>query len=46
MTKSLHIALTDLQLERAFIVYPGTERYPIDEHAEVVPLTAFPLQEL
>ena len=46
MTKSLHIALKDLQLERAFIVYPGTERYPIDEHAEVVPLTAFPLQEL
>ena len=45
MTKSLHIALKDLQLERAFIVYPGTERYLVDEHAEVVPLTAFPLPE-
>ena len=45
MTKSLHIALTDLQLERAFIVYPGTERYLIGEQAEVVPLTAFPLQQ-
>ena len=27
MTKSLHIALEDLKLDRAWIVYPGTENY-------------------
>lgn len=38
MTKSLHIALDDLQLERALVVYPGTERWPIHQRVEVVPL--------
>ena len=38
MTKSLHIALADLKLEDARIVYPGNRRYRIHERVEVVPL--------
>jgi len=38
MTKSLHIALEDLKLERAWIVYPGTENYPVHEKVRVCPL--------
>lgn len=42
MTRSLHIALGDLKLERAWIVYPGSERYAVDDKVEVVPLEAMP----
>ena len=38
MTKSLHIALADLKLERAWIVHPGTRRYPVHEKVEALPL--------
>lgn len=38
MTKSLHIALKDLKLERAWIVYPGRESYPVHERVRVCPL--------
>ncbi|MBK9138902.1 MAG: ATP-binding protein [Verrucomicrobia bacterium] len=38
MTKSLHIALKDLKLERAWIVYPGRESYPVHEQVRVCPL--------
>lgn len=38
MTKSLHLALADLQPERVWIVYPGPSSYPIHERVEVVPL--------
>jgi uncharacterized protein len=38
MTKSLHIALSDLRLERAWIVYPGKEAYAVHERVEVTPL--------
>jgi hypothetical protein len=38
MTKSLHIALKDLKLERAWIVYPGRESYPVHEKVRVCPL--------
>lgn len=39
MTKSLHIALQDLSLEKAWIVYPGDVAYPIHEKVDVLPLT-------
>lgn len=39
MTKSLHIALADLQLERAWIVYPGKTAYPVHERVRVCPLS-------
>jgi hypothetical protein len=38
MTRSLHVALADLRLDRAFIVYPGAARYRAHEKVEVVPL--------
>jgi predicted AAA+ superfamily ATPase len=45
MTKSLHIALDDLQLERAWIVYPGQDAYPVHEKVTVCPLAQL-LKEL
>lgn len=38
MTKSLPVALSDLNLERAWIVYPGNGSYPVHRSVEVVPL--------
>jgi predicted AAA+ superfamily ATPase len=38
MTKSLHIALEDLKLECARIVYPGQENYPVHEKVRVCAL--------
>ena len=40
MTRSLRIAMADLKLERAVVLYPGNRRYPLDERVEAVPLTA------
>ncbi len=40
MTKSLYIALEDLKLHRAWIVYPGRESYAVDERVDVVPPSA------
>jgi predicted AAA+ superfamily ATPase len=39
MTKSMHMALEDLQLERLWCVYPGKERYVIHKRAEALPLS-------
>lgn len=39
MTKSLHIALVDLKLDGARIVYPGTRRYRVHPRVEVLPLS-------
>jgi hypothetical protein len=39
MTKSLHSALEDLELERAWVVHPGQKRYPIHEKVEALPLS-------
>jgi hypothetical protein len=38
MTKSMHIALVDLKLERIFTIYPGKEAYPMHERVEALPL--------
>ena len=38
MTRSLHVALADLRLDRAWIVYPGGTGYRVHEKVEVVPL--------
>lgn len=37
-TKSMHIVMQDLGLERLFVIYPGSRRYPVAERIEVVPL--------
>jgi len=34
-TKSMHAALRDLKLEKLYIAYPGTDRYPVHESIEV-----------
>jgi hypothetical protein len=38
MTKSLHSAISDLGLDAAWIVYPGTEAYPVHEKVTALPL--------
>lgn len=38
MTKSMHSALEHLELGRLFVVYPGSERYPLHEKVEAIPL--------
>ncbi len=40
MTKSIHIALADLALDRLYVVYPGTESYPLHERVQALPLAA------
>lgn len=38
MTKSMHVALEDLKVERIFAVYPGKDAYPMHEKVEALPL--------
>jgi hypothetical protein len=40
MTKSLHVALEDLSLDHAWIVYPGSTSYRVHPKVAVVPLSA------
>jgi uncharacterized protein len=37
-TKSMHVALEDLKLERLFVIYPGEKDYTLGEDIEVVAL--------
>jgi hypothetical protein len=39
MTKSLHTALADLKLQRAWVVCPGSDTYRIHANVEAIPLT-------
>jgi hypothetical protein len=38
LTRSMHIALRDLQLDHLWVVYPGSERYALHEKVTAVPL--------
>jgi predicted AAA+ superfamily ATPase len=38
MTKSMHVALSDLQLDRIHVVYPGPRRYRLDTRVEALPI--------
>jgi uncharacterized protein len=40
MTRSMHVALGDLKLDKLWIVYPGTRRYMLHDKVEAVPLEA------
>lgn len=40
-TKSMHIAIADLRLKHLWMVYPGTERFPVAPR-----LSAWPLQDV
>jgi len=42
LTRSIHVALEDLQLDRLFVIYPGRERYVLHAHVEALPLVALP----
>jgi predicted AAA+ superfamily ATPase len=39
VTPSMRIALSDLQLERLTVLYPGDQRYALDRRIAVLPLT-------
>ena len=39
MTKSLRVAMEDLRLHRAAVVYPGDRAYPLDEKVNVIPVS-------
>ncbi len=38
LTKSMHVALEDLELERLFILYPGSKQYTLSDKVTAVPL--------
>lgn len=38
-TKSMHVALRDLKLERLFVVHPGKHGYEMGDQTEAVPIT-------
>jgi uncharacterized protein len=38
MTRSIHIALEDLQLEKLYVIYPGRDLYRLHPRVEVCPL--------
>ena len=40
ITPSIRNALADLGLVRVAVIYPGTQRFPLGERVEVVPLAA------
>ena len=41
-TRSMHVAMADLSLEHLWIVYPGTERYTLDDRITALPATQLP----
>jgi len=40
MTRSMHVALSDLSLDHLWVVYPGPSRYEIDRKVTAIPLAA------
>ena len=38
LTPSIRIALDDLNLKHVFVIYPGTQRFPLTSRVEAVPL--------
>jgi predicted AAA+ superfamily ATPase len=40
VTRSMQIVMEDLRLDRLYVVYPGTLRYPLADRMEAVPLAA------
>jgi predicted AAA+ superfamily ATPase len=40
VSRSMRIALQDLKLERLYVVYPGADRFSLDDRIEAVPLSA------
>lgn len=42
LTRSMHSASTELDLEHLWVVYPGKARYRLDERITALPLTEVP----
>lgn len=42
MTKSIRAVLRDLPLQHLWIVYPGPDRYRLDETVSVLPVAEIP----
>ena len=40
ISRSMRIAMQDLSLDHLWIVYPGRQAYPLDEHISAIPLTS------
>ncbi len=40
-TKSMYIALKDLKLNKLYVIYPGSEHYPLTDVIEAIPLSNF-----
>ena len=40
-TKSMYSAINDLELEKLYVIYPGTDSYPLHELIEACPLVSF-----
>jgi predicted AAA+ superfamily ATPase len=45
-TRSMRVALTDLRLDRLFVVYPGHRRFDLDERITALPLSEVPRIQL
>ena len=41
-TRSMRVALNDLELEHLWVVYPGHEAYPLDDRISVLPVAEIP----
>jgi len=41
-TRSMRVALNDLELEHLWVVYPGKEAYPLDDRISVLPVSDIP----
>ena len=41
-TKSMRMALADLDFKRLFVVHPGARRFDLDENIIALPLTSLP----
>ena len=42
ITRSMRVALNDLELEHLWVVYPGHEAYPLDDRLSVLPVADIP----
>lgn len=45
-TRSMRVALTDLRLDRLFVVYPGFRRFDLDDRITALPLSEVPWIQL
>lgn len=41
-SRSMHVAIQDLRLEHLWVVYPGREKYSLDDKISVLPIDAVP----